>query len=95
MSMTMENEQTKVLASARMERYRRRGDAGYTLLELLVVMGILAVLTAVATPQLMGYFGKVELAAHGIVLLWLNIALMMPIGLSSAAMADESVQPVP
>jgi MATE family multidrug resistance protein len=36
---------------------------------------------------LMGYFGKVELAAHGIVLLWLNIALMMPIGLSSAAMA--------
>lgn len=39
---------------------------------------------------LMGYFGKVELAAHGIVLLWLNIALMMPIGLSSAAMARVS-----
>lgn len=36
---------------------------------------------------LMGYFGKVALAAHGIVLLWLNIALMIPIGLSSAAMA--------
>jgi MATE family multidrug resistance protein len=36
---------------------------------------------------LMGYFGKVALAAHGIVLLWLNIALMMPIGLSQAAMA--------
>ena len=36
---------------------------------------------------LMGYFGKVALAAHGIVLLWLNIALMVPIGLSSAAMA--------
>ena len=36
---------------------------------------------------LMGYFGKVSLAAHGIVLLWLNIALMMPIGLSQAAMA--------
>jgi MATE family multidrug resistance protein len=29
---------------------------------------------------MMGYFGKVALAAHGIVLLWLNIALMMPIG---------------
>jgi prepilin-type N-terminal cleavage/methylation domain-containing protein len=29
----------------------RRSEAGYTLLELLVVMGILAVLTAVATPQ--------------------------------------------
>jgi general secretion pathway protein G len=41
-------------------RDRRRGDAGYTLLELLVVMGILAVLTAVATPQLMGYFGKAK-----------------------------------
>ena len=39
---------------------RSRGDAGYTLLELLVVMGILAVLTAVATPQLMGYFGKAK-----------------------------------
>src|ERR1700712_5281818 len=38
----------------------RRKDAGYTLLELLVVMGILAVLTAVATPQLMAYFGKAK-----------------------------------
>src|ERR1700722_12586424 len=41
-------------------RARTRTDAGYTLLELLVVMGILAVLTAVATPQLMGYFGKAK-----------------------------------
>ena len=39
---------------------RDRKNAGYTLLELLVVMGILAVLTAVATPQLMGYFGKAK-----------------------------------
>ncbi len=39
---------------------RHRKNAGYTLLELLVVMGILAVLTAVATPQLMGYFGKAK-----------------------------------
>lgn len=41
-------------------RWSNRNDAGYTLLELLVVMGILAVLTAVATPQLMGYFGKAK-----------------------------------
>lgn len=38
----------------------RRSNAGYTLLELLVVMGILAVLGAVVTPQLMGYFGKAK-----------------------------------
>lgn len=42
------------------ERSKRRRQAGYTLLELLVVMGILAILTAVATPQLMGYFNKAK-----------------------------------
>ena len=36
---------------------------------------------------LMGTFGKAALAAHGIVVLWLNIALMIPIGISQAAMA--------
>ncbi len=35
---------------------------------------------------LLGYFGKVAQAAHGIVLLWLNVALMLPIGVSQAAM---------
>ncbi len=36
---------------------------------------------------LMGRFGSVPLAAHGIVLLWLNVALMIPVGISQAAMA--------
>lgn len=52
---------TRCFPSRRRALSRRgRKDAGYTLLELLVVMGILAVLTAVATPQLMGYFGKAK-----------------------------------
>lgn len=42
-------------------RDRNRREAGYTLLELLVVMGILTLLTAVATPQIMGYFGKAKM----------------------------------
>lgn len=42
-------------------RANRQRVAGYTLLELLVVMGILTVLTAMATPHLMGYFGKAKL----------------------------------
>lgn len=36
---------------------------------------------------LMGYVGKIALGAHGVALLWLNIALMVPIGISQAAMA--------
>ena len=35
----------------------------------------------------MGYVGNIALAAHGIALLWLNVALMIPIGISQAAMA--------
>ena len=58
---TMKNGLKKPFRGRRSERwYRDRNDAGYTLLELLVVMGILAVLTAMATPQLMGYFGKAK-----------------------------------
>src|ERR1700682_182423 len=58
---TMKNRFTKLFRGRQPElRNRNRKDAGYTLLELLVVLGILAVLTAVATPQLMGYFGKAK-----------------------------------
>src|ERR1700729_1843631 len=58
---TMKNGPAKFFRGRRSGRwYRDRSDAGYTLLELLVVMGILAVLTAMATPQLMGYFSKAK-----------------------------------
>ena len=60
MSMTTKNSFCLRGRQPALVRNRRRNDAGYTLLELLVVMGILAVLTAVATPQLMGYFGKAK-----------------------------------
>jgi general secretion pathway protein G len=57
---TIKKRLAKLMSAERRLRSRSRNDAGYTLLELLVVMGILAVLTAVATPQLMGYFGKAK-----------------------------------
>ena len=56
-------------------RVRRRRDAGYTLLELLVVMGILTLLAAVATPQVMGYFGKAKTQSAQVQIQNINTAL--------------------
>ena len=56
---------------------RRPGAAGYTLLELLVVMGILAALTAMATPQVMGYFGKAKTQSAQLQIENINTALEM------------------
>lgn len=56
---------------------RRRGEGGYTLLELLVVMGILAALTAMATPQVMGYFGKAKTQSAQLQIENINTALEM------------------
>lgn len=38
--------------------HRHRADAGYTLLEVLVVMGIVVLLASIAAPQVMGYLGR-------------------------------------
>jgi general secretion pathway protein G len=54
-----------------------RPDAGYTLLELLVVMGVIAILTGVATPQLMGYFGKAKAQSVQLQIENINTALEM------------------
>jgi len=56
---------------------RARANAGYTLLELLVVLGILAVLSAMATPQLMGYFGKAKAQSAQIQIQNIGTALEM------------------
>jgi general secretion pathway protein G len=56
-------------------RYFKSSEAGYTLLELLVVMGILALLTAFATPQLMGYFGKAKAQSAQLQIENINTAL--------------------
>ncbi len=37
---------------------RHRADAGYTLLEVLVVMGIIVLLASIAAPQVLGYLGR-------------------------------------
>jgi general secretion pathway protein G len=55
----------------------RSASAGYTLLELLVVMGILAALTAMATPQVMGYFGKAKTQSAQLQIENINTALEM------------------
>jgi general secretion pathway protein G len=48
------------LARRPAEQYLNHTDAGYTLLEVLVVKRILAFLTAFMTPQLMGCFGEAK-----------------------------------
>jgi general secretion pathway protein G len=58
-------------------RRQQRANAGYTLLELLVVLGILAVLSAMATPQLMGYFGKAKTQSAQIQIQNIGTALEM------------------
>lgn len=64
-------------ARERLKKKLSRADAGYTLLELLVVMGVIAILTAFATPQLMGYFGKAKAQSAQMQIENINTALEM------------------
>ena len=57
------NETLLRICAARMRRRRRwasalRADDGFTLLELLVVLGILTLIATVAAPQVLGYLGQ-------------------------------------
>lgn len=77
--MTVDTSTSSALRRFRhLRRSRQRpAVAGYTLLELLVVMGILATLTAMATPQVMGYFGKAKTQSAQLQIENINTALEM------------------
>ena len=46
--------------ASRFNRSRRKNEAGYTILEVLIVLGIIALLAAVVAPRLIGYLGKAQ-----------------------------------
>jgi general secretion pathway protein G len=51
----------KVLASAK--RRRRRGQAGFTLVEMLVVITIIGMIMALVGPRVLGYLGESKMKA--------------------------------
>ena len=44
-----------------MHTTRRRGSGGFTLIEIMVVMAIIAMLAAMVGPRIMGSLGRAEL----------------------------------
>lgn len=50
--------QTDTMADTKADRARRKAQAGFTLVELLVVMAILVLLASVVAPRVIGYLGS-------------------------------------
>lgn len=57
-SFTMTNGGTRHNRSPRVPAQRDHAEAGYTLLELLVVLGIIVLIATIAAPQVLRYLGK-------------------------------------